>query len=187
MNDIVYPQLAQINLANGVIVDPETVIERRLSDMADHYQDQEAVKELLSVDPVIYRVYMPKQPGKAIGLYTATSIIEPGVVGEEYYMTKGHFHIQEAAPEVYLTLQGEGMLVMQTRSGRTDVQEMKCGVVNYIPGTWAHRTVNTGPVPLVFFATWPVDAGHDYESISDSGFDCLVFTGNDGPRVVNNQ
>lgn len=186
MNDIVYPQLAQINLANGVIVDPETVIERRLSDMADHYQDQEAVTELLSVDPVIYRVYMPKQPGEAIGLYTATSIIEPGVVGEEYYMTKGHFHIQEAAPEVYLTLQGEGRLVMQTRSGQTEVQEMKCGVVNYIPGAWAHRTVNTGSVPLVFFATWPVNAGHDYESISDSGFDCLVFTGNDGPRVVKN-
>lgn len=47
---------------------------------------------------------------------------------------------------------------------------MKPGSVHYIPGKVAHRVVNTGDEPLVFLASWPSDAGHDYASIRTSGF-----------------
>jgi glucose-6-phosphate isomerase len=180
------PQLAQINLATGVISVAEQVIIRKLSDMPAYYQDQSAVRELLKTDPIIYSVYMPKQPSEVTGMYTATSVIEPGQIGNEFYMTKGHFHLDESAPEVYLTLSGEGLLVMQTHSGQSQVQDMKPGTVSYIPGDWAHRTVNAGKTPLVFFAIWPVDAGHDYDSIDDMGFNRLVLVGDDGPHIVVN-
>ena len=47
---------------------------------------------------------------------------------------------------------------------------MAQGTVHYIPGKVAHRVVNTGNEPLVFLASWPSDAGHDYGSIRTSGF-----------------
>ena len=127
---------------------------------------------------------MPKQPSEEIGLYTATSVIEPGRVGDEFYMTKGHFHVEAAAPEIYLTLKGNGMLVLQTKKGHCETQAMAAGEINYIPGTWAHRTVNTGDTPLIFFAVWPISAGHDYASIDQTGFRLRIMAGQQGPRVV---
>jgi glucose-6-phosphate isomerase len=148
--------------------------------MASHYQDSAAVHSLLREDPVIYRVYMPNQPGELIGLYTATSVIEPGTVGGEFYMTKGHFHEKQTAPEIYLTLSGRGILLMQNHEGQVQMHPMQPGDLSYIPGIWAHRTINTGDAPLVFFAIWPVDAGHDYESIEKSGFLRRVLKSKDG-------
>jgi glucose-6-phosphate isomerase len=186
MQTVIPPSLAHIDFNTGVIADAVEVVVRRLSDMPDFFGDQNAVRELLKVDPVLYRVYNARQPGEAGGLYTGTTIIEPGRVGDEYFMTKGHFHTQQGAPEVYFTLGGNGMLVMQTRSGETVVQPMLSGSLHYIPGGWAHRTVNTGDVALIFFAAWPVSAGHDYDSVARDGLARLVLSGPDGPRVVSN-
>jgi glucose-6-phosphate isomerase len=111
-------------------------------------------------------------------------VIEPGTIGDEYYMTKGHFHQDLSAPEIYLTLSGRGILLMQTRDGQLEVHDMQPGSITYIPGEWAHRTINTGDEPLVFFGVWPVSAGHDYESIEESGFLRRVIRGEAGPRLV---
>jgi glucose-6-phosphate isomerase len=178
--------LAHINLEHGQVKDPAQVTMRRLSDMASHYQDAAAVQSLLKEDPVIYRVYMPKQPGELIGLYAATSVIEPGIVGTEFYMTKGHFHKEQNAPEIYLTLSGQGVLLMQNHEREIQIHEIEAGDISYIPGEWAHRTINTGDAPLVFFAVWPVDAGHNYESIEKSGFIRRVLKGEDGLKMIVN-
>lgn len=180
------PMSAHIYLNNGQVEDPAQVTLRRLSDMASYYQDAAAVQSLLSEDPLIYRVYMPKQPGELIGLYAATSVIEPGIVGTEFYMTKGHFHKEQNAPEIYLTLSGQGVLLMQNHDREVQIHEMGAGDISYIPGEWAHRTINTGDTPLVFFAVWPVDAGHNYASIEKSGFIRRVLKGEDGLQMIVN-
>ena len=180
------PNFAHIDFSSGSIAEAVEVTERHLSDMQGFYQDQHAVDNLLSTDPLMYRVYMTQQSGDPNGLYTATSVIEPGQIGREYYMTKGHFHLMDNAPEVYLTLSGHGLLLLQTRAGKTVTQTMEGGSVNYIPGEWAHRTINTGSAPLVFFAVWPVSAGHDYDSIAHSGFAQLVVASPAGPEIVSN-
>jgi glucose-6-phosphate isomerase len=61
---------------------------------------------------------------------------------------------------------------------------MQPGCISYIPGEWAHRTINTGDTPLVLFAIWPIDAGHDYESVERYGFLRRVFEGEDGPELL---
>jgi len=179
------PSLAHIDLSSGIIDPAAEVVERRLSDMPAWFQDQPAAQALLSENPVLYRVYAMAQPDTA-GWRLATSVIESGRIGAEYYMTRGHAHVREDAPEVYLTLRGRGMLVMQSRTDETVVQVMQPGSINYIPGGWAHRTVNTGDEPLVFFAVWSIDAGHDYEAYAERGFAKLILAGEDGPRVVDN-
>jgi glucose-6-phosphate isomerase, archaeal len=185
MDAPVLPAFGRIDLESGAMANCE-VVERRLSSMASYYRDQNAARALLAEDPVLYRVYTAPQAGDRDGWYVATSVLEAGCVGDEYIMTKGHFHAQDDAPEVYLTLRGEGMLVMQTREGKASVQKMKPGVFNYIPAGWAHRTVNTGPEPLAFFAVWPVHVGHDYETVAERGFAKIVVKGPDGPRVIDN-
>lgn len=185
MNTLVLPAFGMIDLQSGVLADAE-VVERRLSSMASFYRDQEAVHAMLAEDPVLYRVYTARQPGDSGGWYVATSVLEPGRVGNEYFLTKGHYHEQDDAPEVYLTIRGQGVLVMQTRKGQASAQQMRPGTFNYIPAGWAHRTVNTGDEPLAFFAVWPVHVGHDYATIAANGFAKLVVKGSDGPDIIDN-
>jgi glucose-6-phosphate isomerase, archaeal len=185
-NDLVQPILAMLNFEDGTIDNCEPVIVRRLSDLQGYFQNTMAFQAMLGKNPVLYRVYPVKNSGEENGLLVGTSIIEPGCVGAEYFMTKGHFHAFVEAPEVYFTLSGEGIILIETADGNTVSQKMKKGAIHYIPGKWAHRTINTGDVPLIFFAVWPANAGHNYGAIKDKGFATLVVKGKNGPELVKN-
>jgi glucose-6-phosphate isomerase len=47
--------------------------------------------------------------------------------------------------------------------------------VVYVPGYTAHRTINTGAIPLVYLGVYPAQAGHDYGSIAHKNFDNVVL------------
>jgi glucose-6-phosphate isomerase len=44
--------------------------------------------------------------------------------------------------------------------------------------------VNTGEKALLFWACWPSDAGHDYETIAKQNFSARVFQRKGEPEVV---
>jgi len=90
-------------------------------------------------------------------------------------MTKGHFHKIKDTAEVYLTLKGRGKLVMQTPDQESKVLDMRKGSISYIPPYWAHRTVNTGDEPLIFFGVYRGDAGHNYGIIEQKGMSIIVI------------
>jgi len=140
------------------------------------------------VDPaaVVYSVQWtePVSAGTVGGLFWGATTIEAGCVGDEYYMTRGHFHAVRDRAEYYGTVSGSGMLVLMEEDGATRVEQMSPGSLHYIPGRVAHRTVNTGDVPLVFWACWPSDAGHDYATIAEKGFGARVMRGDGTPRIV---
>jgi glucose-6-phosphate isomerase len=178
----VQPFTTLLDLASGRL-DPELeVTERRLSDMVGMYLEE----GLDDADPLIYRVYGIPVPATTGNVLSSTTVIEPGTVGREYFMTKGHFHEVRDRAEIYLGLSGEGRLVMATEDGAHAVEPMRRGTVNYVPGGWAHRSVNVGDEPLVFFAAYVGDAGHDYATIEAEGFPVLVVKADDGPEVVEN-
>jgi glucose-6-phosphate isomerase, archaeal len=112
-----------------------------------------------------------------------TTIIAPGTVGAEYYMTKGHHHLRDSA-EYYLGMAGEGVMVMESRDGDFETARLVPSASVYVPPGWAHRTVNTGEVPLAFLAVYSGDAGHDYESVERTGFSRRVYRGPGGPAVA---
>ncbi|MCD4671075.1 MAG: glucose-6-phosphate isomerase [Anaerolineaceae bacterium] len=184
--ELFQPVLAKLNFEDGTIDNCEPIIIRHLGDLQGYFQDEAAFQAMLIENPVLYRVYPMKASGEEAGLLVGTSVIEPGIVGKEYFMTKGHFHLLEKAPEVYFTLSGEGMILIETANGNAVAQKMKKGTIHYIPGKWAHRTINTGAVPLIFFAVWPANAGHNYGAIKDKGFATLVVKGKDGPELIKN-
>jgi len=158
---------------------------KKLADLEGVFEDSQAWQ---SMDPetVVYSVEWEEktQPGTEGGLFWGTTVIESGRVGDEYFMTRGHFHAKRDRGEYYATVQGTGMLVLmdEVRAGRTEI--MSPGSLHYIPGHTAHRTVNTGDTPLIFWACWPSDAGHDYNTIEKHRFSTRVVARNDAPEVV---
>ncbi len=126
----------------------------------------------------------PTPPDTEGGLFWGATVIEPGRVGDEYFMTRGHFHAKRDRGEYYTTAHGTGLLLLmnEDRSGRSE--QMAPGSLHYVPGHTAHRVVNTGEVPLIFWACWPSDAGHDYRTIQRDGFSHRVVAAAGSPRLI---
>ena len=183
----VEPLAHQVRLSDGAIPTAAAVQERRLSDLQGLFADPAAEARLLDQNPLVYRVYdatdLPKTDGH---LLFSTTVIEPGRVADEYFMTRGHFHARADRAELYYGLSGRGMLLLQTPEGRFEALPMIAGTAAYVPPYWGHRTVNTGDEPFVFLAAYPADAGYDYGTIARDGFAALVLAGAEGPRVIPN-
>jgi glucose-6-phosphate isomerase len=167
----------------------EIVIQRKLNDVKDIFSDQKAVKEILnSNNPTIIDVYMAPVPETVEHIMALMTIIHPGKIGGEYYMTKGHIHDSDEAPEVYITMKGEGKLILQTEDNQTFIGEMKPGTINYIPSNWAHRAVNIGNEDLVFFGIYPASSKRDYSFIGQNkkNFIKMVVERNGEVLIIDN-
>ncbi len=165
-----------------------SIVSRRLSDISASYADQAAVERLLSDDPVLYEFYALRNVDTAQKLIFGLTVIYPGTVGDEYYMTKGHFHASAAdGDELYMVMRGSGHLLLQARDGESRVIEMQPGALFYTPATWAHRTVNSGSDELVFLSIWSHDVQYDYETIEQrGGFPVRVVQRDGTPTVIPN-
>jgi glucose-6-phosphate isomerase len=183
-----YPFTFGIPLPEGIPTKYDNHITRTLSAMNGQFADQRAFDAIIAQeDVVLYEVYELERPEMAGELLHGISIVHPGVVGEEYFMTKGHFHAELDTAEVYYCLNGQGMMVMETPEGEWAVEELRPGRVLYVPPRWAHRSVNTGQnEDLVTFFVYPGHAGHDYGTIEGQGFRKLVMEKNKRPQVVDN-
>ena len=177
-----------ISLPGGIPTEYDNHIVRRLSSMEGQYADQRSYEAMLvKEDTVLYEVYEIHRPEISGELLHGTSIVHPGKVGDEYFMTKGHFHAVLDTAEIYYCLQGEGMMVMETPEGDWAVEELRTGKVLYVPPRWAHRSVNTSDKEdLATFFIYPAPAGHDYGTIESQGFRKLVVERDNKPCIVDN-
>lgn len=163
-------------------------LQRRLSSLAGQFLDSVAYQTMLDQhDPVIYEVYEFRRPEKTGELLFGLSIIHPGKVGNEFFMTKGHFHLILETAEVYFCLKGEGFMVMEDPEGHASVEALSPGQVLYVSPRWAHRAVCTGrQEDLVFLFVCPAHSGHDYASIEKQGFRKLVVESSQGIEIIDN-
>ncbi|HEV7753324.1 MAG TPA: glucose-6-phosphate isomerase family protein [Baekduia sp.] len=168
----------------GVLRPATSTVERRLSQMKGMYHDGAAEAQLLAGDdPLVYEVFQYDMPEHVGELVVCTTLLYPGRVGDEFFMTKGHYHEQRDRAEVYYGLSGEGQLVV-AYEGRHHTVAMGPKTVAYVPPHWAHRTVNTGDEPFVFLAVYHGDAGHDYGSIETEGFPQRVLDRDGSVAIV---
>jgi len=148
---------------------------KRGKDMAGYYAKEP------EPEAVIYKVYELDCTGDIL---LAITELKPGKVGNEYHMTKGHFHESAGAGEVYFGLKGHGLILLQNKDGEAREIELTAGIVACIPPGWAHRSVNTGEEDFIFLAGFPKDAGHDYDVIKKEGFNKRVLEINGNATVV---
>ncbi len=146
-----------------------------LGDLKGVFEDDQAFNKM-EQDRVAYKVdaFLPVDEGAEGGLFFGLTHLYPGKVGDEFFMTRGHFHSVENRGEFYWGIEGEGLLLLMDKAGKTRAEHMVPGSLHYIPGYTAHRVVNTGEKILRFGACWPADAGHDYETIASRGFSARV-------------
>lgn len=158
---------------------------RQLKDLKGIFQDQE-VFDQMDQEQLAYTVqsWLPVKEGTPGGLFFGTSTIYPGNVGDEYFMTKGHFHAQSDRAEFYWGVQGKGMLVLMDRDRNTWAEEVFPGSLHYIGSEIAHRLANTGDEKLIVGACWPSDAGHDYQEIAENGLSARLVEVDGRPKLV---
>ena len=162
-------------------------LKRMLSQMRGMFADDAAYEALLAQgDQLVYEFYDMGIEENAGDVAFGTSITYPGVVGDEFFMTKGHFHTILDTAEVYYCLSGKGCMLMESPEGDVQLKELNAGVAVYVPKRYAHRSVNTGTEPLVTFFAFRADAGHDYGTIETKGYRKLVVSKGGEAALVDN-
>lgn len=187
MNEILRPFDIDFDLTTG-LSRLKKASKRYLSNMADMFYDTEKAGDILkNEDPLIYEFYEMGIPETVGDIAFGTSIVYPGKVGNEYFMTKGHFHTVLETAEVYLCIKGQGYMLMETPEGQWDIRKFAPGKAVYAPKRWAHRSINVSPTePLITFFVFRADAGHDYGTIETKGFRKLVVEKDGKPVVIDN-
>ncbi|NIY48107.1 glucose-6-phosphate isomerase family protein [Cedecea colo] len=137
----------------------------RCGDLSGVFYDR-AAWQAIPVDTPVYRVEMLRSPQGEGELFVGITHLQPGRVGDEFYMTRGHFHQRREQGEVYFGLRGTGLLLLQNEQGVARLEQISPGSVHIIPGFTAHRLINTGSEVLSALAVWPSVAGHDYAALA---------------------
>jgi glucose-6-phosphate isomerase len=163
--------------------------EKFLGDLAGLYRDDQAYRERLAADdgrPVYWVESSQTEEGPG-GLITGISVLEPGAVGVEYAMTRGHLHAVADRSELYVGLSGRGVMILETLDGRSEVVDVQPGQAVYVPGHWVHRSVNVGTERFSTLFCYAADAGQDYAVIERAGgMRSLVLADGNGYRVADN-
>ena len=133
---------------------------RHLTDMKGMFADAAAeAKAIEDGNPLIYEFHSLPAPNHGGDLAFGCSIVYPGKVGDEYYMTKGHFHTILETGEVYYCLSGHGYMMMENPEG-----------------DWR----------LVTFFVFRADAGHNYGTIEEKGYRKLLVERDGKPAIIDN-
>lgn len=134
------------------------------------------------------------------------TVMESGTVGGEYIKTYGHYHIDDFE-EVYKVLEGEAIVLFQTRKKSSDGTFIDDGIVSAqairlkagdsitIPPFAGHLLVNIGKTWLVTIDNSPVNINDDpafpkhadYEPVKKmGGFAYFVIEKDGEPTLVKN-
>lgn len=104
---------ATLDFASGEI-GSEAASCRRLSDIGALFEHPDMIDD---PEAIVYRTYAGSPDSDRPDLAFATTVIEPGDVGGEFFMTRGHRHVQPERGEYMLTLGGTGCLVLMDETG----------------------------------------------------------------------
>jgi glucose-6-phosphate isomerase len=181
---LIEPFGIDIDVEAGIMHNPQNHVVRRASDLRGYYADEQALERLIEQeDPIMYEVFEIPVPHEYGHLMFCISQLHPGLVGDEYFMTKGHYHTVLETGETYLGLRGEGYIMLKTQDGQVRAEPIKRGKMVYCPPYWAHRSVNTSDDDLISYCVYPGEAGHNYGDIEKEGFLKRVYKKHGKPVI----
>lgn len=183
------PTAHAINPATGTMTGSTGRYEKRLRDLTGIYADDAAFSAALArnADRVVYYVHETRPAAAHGDLIFGTTFMEPGRIGEEYFVTRGHIHARANRPETYYGESGTGLMLLESPDGETRILEIAPRTLVYVPPMWIHRSVNTGSEPLVMSFCYPADSGQDYDIIARAGgMAKRIIADGDGWKAVDN-
>lgn len=135
---------------NNLKKDYDKKVLRKYSDMKESYLEK------INSNPLIYTLYIKNY----LTFFSGLTVIEPGKIKNEFFMTKGHKH-KPAAEEIYMLISGKGKLIIQDTK-KLKSFDLKKNKVYAIPKNSAHRLVNTGKQKLEVLTIYPKGLKNDY-------------------------
>lgn len=165
------PTAHLVDPAKGVLSGATGRYEKRLSDLSGVYADGHAFERAVAAHGrrIVYYVDEVRSAGARGDLTFGITVMEPGRVGDEFFVTRGHIHARANRPETYTGEAGHGLMLMESPEGETRILEVAPRVTVYVPPLWIHRSVNVRDEPLVMSWCYPSDSGQDYDLIARSG------------------
>ena len=165
------PTSHRIDPFSGELTGATSHYSKKLIDLAGLYEDEVRFSQAVEQagDSVIYRVSDVRPDAFHGDLIFGTTFMNLGRIGNEFFMTRGHIHAKANRPETYYGESGEGLMLLESPEGATQVLEVLPRQMIYVPPFWIHRSVNIGSVPLVLSFCYPSDSGQDYSIIERSG------------------
>ena len=115
---------------------------------------------------VVYEVWEHRSSENKGDLVFGTSIMKPGRVGNEFFLTRGHQHQKAYCAETYYCLSGKGVILMESPDGEIKALKLEKGKLVYVPPLWFHRSINIGVSKLITLFTYNSDAGQNYEILT---------------------
>lgn len=162
------------------------VTKRHLSDLRGSFADERAYEAALAKGDALLYTVASIEPSRGEGqLHYGLGVLMPGKIGDEYFLTKGHYHSWRPAAEVYVGLRGQGkMLLEDEETGESRLVDLVANSAVYVPGHTAHRTLNTSQEPLVYLGIYPAQAGHDYGTVGKRNFLKVLIERNGDPVLM---
>lgn len=131
---------------------------KKIGELEGYFSDRKEWLKSSGNDDVVYEVFTKNFSPLKMNL----TMINPGRIGKEFYMTRGHVHGNET-PEFYVLLEGKGSLLMKMKRKRLETVRLKKGEIVLVPEGCAHRLVNTGRKKLKVLTVFHEDSRPDYE------------------------
>lgn len=165
------PGVCHVDLSAGALRGATNRYIKTYRDLSGLYEDQAAFARLLAEkgNATAYEVTDYKPSANPGDMIIGVTRMEPGRVGREYYMTRGHIHARPNRPEMYYGEAGHGIMLLESPGGEIRTVEIQPRTMCYVPPFWIHRSVNVGADELVMTFAYPADSGQDYDVIAKAG------------------
>ena len=188
--NLISPSQCRVDLKAGVLEGFTNSYVKYYRELIGLYQDEAAFAHLLAekADTIAYEVTEYRPSTNRGDMIFGVTRMEPGKIGSEFYMTRGHIHAKPNRTEIYCGEVGQGIMLLESPAGEIRTVEIFPRSICYVPPYWIHRSINIGDEPLVMTFAYPADSGQDYEIISNAGGmrSRIIDDGMGGWKVIDN-
>ena len=168
---IIDPVLADFKKITGNFHQATGHYSKTFNDLDGMYENELEFQKMLPKwkNRVVYEVWEHRSSENKGDLVFGTSVMKPGLVGDEFFLTRGHQHQKAYCAETYYCLSGKGVILMESPDGEIKALKLEKNQLVYVPPLWFHRSVNIGDSELVNLFTYNSDAGQNYEILKKRG------------------
>lgn len=168
---MVEPHSCTVDVERGLMHNATGHYVKTFADLEGLYADSAAFAALLAkrADEIAYEVTEFRPEHQTGDMIFGVTRMNPGRVGDEFYLTRGHIHARADRPEVYYGQKGRGVMLMESPEGEIRTVEIGPQTICYVPPFWIHRSINVGDEDCMMVFSYPADAGQDYDIIARSG------------------
>jgi glucose-6-phosphate isomerase len=160
-----------VDLSTGRMSNATRHYQKQFRDLSGLYADEAAYAAMLPgmAEEVVYEVWEHRVSESPGDLVFGTSVMRPGRVGDEFFVTRGHQHKLADRSEVYHCVAGTGVVLLENPAGEVRALALAPQRIVYVPPHWIHRSVNTGSETLITVFCYAADAGQDYGVVETAG------------------